>query len=79
MATSIVFNSCQVNLNNKYTQLLALISIHPAFKAKVNDFYQILNLNPTSDSLLRLGSLYFALFLPDYPSKHIKLLAQEVL
>lgn len=39
MATSIVFNCCQTSSNNKYTQLLSLISIHPAFKAKVNEYF----------------------------------------
>lgn len=75
MATSILFNSVQTNPSNKYSQLLSLIAIHPNFKSKVNEFYQILNLNPTADSLIKLGTLYFALFLPDYPNKHLKLLA----
>lgn len=76
MATSIVFNSVLPSNSNKYTQLLSLIAIHPSFKAKVNEFYQILNSNPSADALIKLGTLYFALFLPDYPNKHLKILAK---
>lgn len=75
MATSLIFNNCLPPTNNKYSHLLSLIAIHPSFKSKVNEFYQILNLNPTPDSLIKLGSLYFSFVLPEYPTKYLKLLA----
>jgi hypothetical protein len=75
MATSLIFNSCLPPPNSKYSHLLSFIAIHPSFKSKVNEFYQILNLNLTADSLIKLGSLYFAFLLPEYPAKYLKILA----
>ena len=78
MTSSVLFNS-YLSQTNKYLQGLALIHTHPAFKSKVNEYYQILNLNPTSENLIQLGTLFGALFLPAYPHKHLKLLAQSIL
>jgi hypothetical protein len=76
MATSILFNTCQLAPNGKYTTLLHLIALHPAFKTAVNQYYQILGSAPTAESITKLGTYYFALLLPDFPLKHLRLLAQ---
>jgi len=78
MATSLIFNTCHVNPSNKYTFLLNLIALHPSFKSMVNQYYQILNCNPTIDSIIKLGINYFGFFLPDFPLKQLKVLAQEL-
>jgi hypothetical protein len=79
MASSLIFNTCLVNPSTKYTHLLSYIALHPAFKSKVNEYYQILGLNITTEGLVRLGSLYFAFLLPDFPAKQGKYLAEQLL
>jgi hypothetical protein len=64
MATSLIFNTIHSGSSQKYTFLLNLISQHPSFKSKVNQYYEILNCNLTSDSMVKLGTLYFAFLLP---------------
>jgi hypothetical protein len=64
MATSLIFNTIHTGASQKYTQLLHLISQHPSFKSKVNEYYEILNCNPTSDNMIKLGTLFFAFLLP---------------
>jgi len=49
--------------------------MHPSYKSKVNEFYQIIANNPTQNSLVKIGTLYFAFMLPDFPEEHLKRLA----
>ena len=79
MSSNILFNCCLTNSHPKHSQLLALIASHPSFKASVNTFYEILNQQPTTASITHLGTLAFALLLPDFPLKHKKQLASELL
>jgi hypothetical protein len=76
MASALLFNTCHLQPSHKYTFLLNLVALHPSFKSAVNQYYQILNNHPTPESIIQLGTNYFALFLPDYPPKQLKLLAQ---
>lgn len=79
MTSNILFNTCINQQHHKHSQLLALISSHPSFKSSVNQYYQILNQQPTSSSLTHLGTLAFALLLPEYPLKHKQILAEQLL
>ena len=79
MASSLIFNTCLANPSAKYTHLLSYIALHPAFKSKVNEYYQILGLSTSVEGLVRLGSLYFAMVLPDLPAKCVKYLAEQLL
>jgi hypothetical protein len=47
MATSSL-NNIPGGSSQKHSQLLQLIGQHPSFKAKVNEYYEILHCNPTS-------------------------------
>ena len=78
MATSLIFNTIRTPTSSKYTQLLSLISQHPSFKSKVNEYYEILHCTPTSDNMIKLGTLFFAFLLPQFPEKHLKYLAQQL-
>lgn len=64
MATSLIFNTIHSSTSPKYTTLLQLISQHPSFKSKVNEYYEILACSPTPDNMVRLGTLFFAFLLP---------------
>ena len=75
MSSNILFNCCIGTNHHKHSQLLSLIASHPSFKSSVNSFYEILNQQPTSSNLIHLGTLSFALLLPDYPLKHKQILA----
>jgi hypothetical protein len=64
MATSLIFNTIHSGSSQKYTYLLNLIAQHPSFKSKVNEYYDILGCSPTPESMIKLGTLYFAFLLP---------------
>jgi hypothetical protein len=64
MATSLIFNTIHAASSQKYTSLLQLISQHPSFKSKVNDYYDLLACTPTPENMVRLGTLFFAFLLP---------------
>lgn len=76
MATSLIFNTIRTAASSKYTQLLTLISHHPSFKTKVNEYYEILNCAPNPENMIKLGTLFFAFLLPEFPEKHLRYLAQ---
>ena len=78
MATSLIFNTIHSHASPKYTQLLHLISQHPAFKARVNDYYEILNCSPTPDNMIKLATLFFAFLLPEFPEKSLRYIAGEL-
>jgi hypothetical protein len=79
MASTVLFNSVLTNPQHKHSQLLALIATHPSFRAAVNDYYQILNLSPTTQSVTHLGTLFFTLLLPEYPLQQTQGLAGALL
>jgi hypothetical protein len=64
MSISLIFNTIHTASNAKYTQLLHLVGLHPSFQSKVNEFYQIIQCNPTIDNIVKLGTLYFSFLIP---------------
>lgn len=78
MTSSLIFNTIHSQASPRYTQLLHLISQHPAFKAKVNDYYEILSCNPNPDNMIKLASLFFAFLLPEFPEKALRYIAGEL-
>jgi len=65
MAT-LLFNNFQKQ-SQGYTHLLHLISVHPSFEAKVNEFRDIFGSEIKQDHLIKLGTLYWTFILPDFP------------
>ena len=76
MSISLIFNAVHPPGSHKYTHLLHLVSLHPSFNTKVNEFYQIIHCNTTIDNIVKLGTLYFTFLIPEFPLKYAKELAQ---
>ncbi len=65
--TTLLFNNYQKQ-SQGYTHLLYLISVHPSFEAKVNEFRSIFGTEIKQDQLIKLGTLYWTFMLPDFPA-----------
>ena len=78
MSAWLIFNRLHSIADNSHAQLLHLISLHPSFRAKVNQYYLIMNCAPSAASLNHLAALYLTFLLPDYPPKTLKQLGNEL-
>lgn len=62
-----------------FTTLLNLVINHPLFEAKVIEYRQLFNeLELKSEHLIKLGALYYAFMLPEFPAAQHKNLAVEL-
>lgn len=58
--------------------MLYLIEIHPAFKSKINSFLLMFSGDLTADGLIKMGTLIYALLLPEMPKNLQRKLALEL-
>lgn len=63
--TPIYLNTSCIQPNqSQYSNLLHLISSHPAFKSKINTFLLLFPSEITSEAIIKMGTLIYALLLP---------------
>lgn len=72
-----LYTSCFQANRSALSQLLYLIEIHPSFKAKVNSFL-LLFPELSSEAVIKMGSLIYALLLPEMPKNLQRKLAVEL-
>jgi|LakMenEpi03Aug12_release.lakeMendotaPanAssembly.Ray.scaffolds.fasta_scaffold1354759_1 hypothetical protein len=73
-----LYTSCIPANQSSYSHLLYLIRTHPAFIAKVNSFLLLFNGELTADGIIKMGSLIYALLLPEVPKNLQRKLAVEL-
>lgn len=85
MSSSYIFGSCRHSdaapdnpTNSTHTQLLSLIASHPSFKSKINSFIDLFPSGLTSEGLIKLGTMVYALLFPDFPKAMQRQMAVEL-
>lgn len=70
-----LFGTHQISTDNEYHQLLYLISSHPEFKLRINNFLNFLPSPLSSEGIIKMGTLIHALLYPELPSRYHRKLA----